>query len=83
MILRDFYSQVVLRPLQDEGLRQDTDLVNHSYINLQDVRNMYSCFGGCWKSQAKVMNHHLNHAWKDGRHLGKQQMKQLHFNTLF
>lgn len=83
MILRDFYSQVVLRPLQDEGLRQDTDLVNHSYINLQDVRNMYSCFGGCRKSQAKVMNHHLNYAWKDGRDLGKQQMKQLHFNTLF
>lgn len=55
----------------------ETDLVNHSHINLQDVRNMHCGFGRSWVSQTKVMNHNIHHAWVDGSNLSTHKRRTI------
>lgn len=50
-----------------------TDLVNHSNVNLQDVRDVHCGCGRCLKCQTKVMNHHFHFPWVDGRNLSMQR----------
>lgn len=54
----------------------ETDLVNHSHINLQYVRNMHCGCGRCLECQTKVMNHQLHLPWVDRRNLGTHTSNQ-------
>ena len=51
----------------DEGLA--TDLVHHSHINLQDVRDLDRGHGRGWESQTQVMNQNLDDPCMDWNHL--------------
>lgn len=64
------------RTFQDEGIREmKTDLVNHSHINLQNVRDVYCGRSRCLKCQTKVMYHHFHLPWDDGRNLGTHMIQ--------
>lgn len=67
---KDHLVKQCLDPLRWGITGLGTDLVNHSHINLQDVRNVHCGLGRCWECQTKVMNHHLHLPWVDGRNLG-------------